>query len=189
MVGSIRIAFLPIFLTAISSLCAADDAQDQMLRERIDQLESQLAAADEAMALLEKEGETLRSENRKLKGEKEPEAAITQDPFGVGVVWVGDAKINGQIGKWAISITERNGNKLSGVIAAAGPAGGKLEIPVSGVAPASGNGLVTFESPLIGRAKSFMRGRLINGEIALAVSITGRLGEKAFGSANLSPAN
>jgi hypothetical protein len=186
---SISCASAFIVMAIICSPCAADDAESQKLRARIEQLESQLVVTDEALTMLEKECEKLRGEIRAMKGEKEVKTSDVADPFALGVVWVGEAKIKGQVGKWAISVQERDGNKLSGVIAVVGPGGGKQEIPVSGVAPSSGDGLLTLESPLIGRAKTFMRGHLNNGEVALAVSVTNRLGEKAFGAATLRPAN
>lgn len=171
-------------------VCGAAQAQEGAadLKGQIDELETRLKLADELVELLQKETETLRAENAKLKGE-ETSAATDSDPFQVGVVWAGQAKTAGNTARWAISIAERNGNKLSGVVAVVGPEGNKNEFPVSGTAPAKGNGLVILESPLRGRAKIFLRGRLINGEIALAFSRTNRLGEKSFGSAYLRPRN
>jgi hypothetical protein len=189
MLSPFRILVASIVLAALSSNGLADEAETQKLRERVTLLEAQLAAADASVAAFEKQCEMLKKEISELKGEKEPTESTTADAFAVGVVWIGEAKINGHTGKWALSISERDGNKLSGVVAAVGPAGVKHEITVSGTAPATGNGLVTLESPLVGRAKSFMRGRLTNGEVALAVSLVNRLGEKAFGAATLRPAN
>lgn len=162
---------------------------DTDLRRKVDELEAKLRLAEETVDILEKETERLRAENAKLKGEEARPAASDSDPFRVGVVWIGEAKSGDKTGRWAISIAEREGNKFSGVAAIVGPDGKKAEVPVTGTAPDKGNGLVVFETPLVGRAKLFMRGRLVNGEIALAFSGTTRLGEKMFGSATLRPKN
>jgi len=166
---------------------AADNPAD--LRRQIEELETRLKLAEQSIELLEKEADTLRAENAKLRKESPAAPANEMDPFRVGVVWVGEAKSNGKSGKWAISISEREGTKFSGVAAFLRPDGQKAEVEVSGKAPRDGNGLVVLESPLVGRAKMFMRGRLVNGEIALAFSGTNRLGEKLFGSATLRPKN
>jgi hypothetical protein len=179
-------ACLAAFLAA--GAARAQDATD--LRRKVDELEAKLKLAEETLDLLEKENVRLRDENAKLKGgEPKPADSSDNDPFRVGVVWVGEAKSGDKVGQWAISISERDGNKLSGVAAIVGPEGKKSEVPVSGTAPAKGDGLVVLETPLVGRAKIFLRGRLVNGEIALAFSGTSRLGEKFFGSATLRPKN
>ena len=82
-------------------------------------------------------------------------------------------------------MAERNGRKFAGAIAAINEDGKKHEIAVSGTAPENGNGVVVIESPIIGRAKLFMRGKLNNGAIALVFSGTTPLGKKFFGSAEL----
>jgi hypothetical protein len=179
-------ACLAAFLVAGSA--RAQDAPD--LRRKVDELEARLKLAEETVDILEKENVRLRDENAKLKGgEPKPTAASDTDPFRVGVVWVGEAKIGDKTAQWAISISERDGKKLSGVSAVIGADGKKADVPFSGTAPAKGDGLVVLETPLIGRAKMFMRGRLVNGEIALAFSGTTRLGDKLFGSATLRPKN
>ena len=179
-------ACLAAFLAA--GPARAQDAPD--LRRKVDELEAKLRLAEETVDLLEKENVRLRDENAKLKGGEPKSAdASDSDPFRVGVVWVGEAKTGDKTAQWAISVSERDGNKLSGVSAVIGPDGKKAEVPFSGTAPAKGDGLVVLESPLVGRAKIFMRGRLVNGEIALAFSGTSRLGEKVFGSATLRPKN
>jgi hypothetical protein len=167
---------------------AQDGAAD--LRLKVDELEARLKLAEQTVDILEKETERLRAENARLKGgEPKPMTSSDADPFRVGVVWVGEAKSGDRTANWAISISERDGNKFSGVAAIVGPDGKKSEVPVSGTAPEKDNGLVVLESPLVGRAKMFMRGRLVNGEIALAFSGTTRLGDKLFGSATLRPKN
>lgn len=167
---------------------AQDGSAD--LRLKVDELEARLKLAEQTVDILEKETERLRAENARLKGaEAKPTTSSDEDPFRVGVVWVGEARSGDKTARWAISISERDGNKFSGVAAIIGPDGKKAEVPVSGTAPENGNGLVVFESPLVGRAKMFMRGRLVNGEIALAFSGTSRLGDKLFGSATLRPKN
>ena len=175
-----------------SLACGAVKAEEEVteLKRQVAELEARLNLAERTVELLEKESEMLRAENAKLKGEAAPSStADDSDPFQVGVVWVGEAKAAGKSGKWAISIAERDGSKLSGVAAIMSPDGKKFEIPVSGTAPVKGNGLVVLETPLVGRAKIFFRGRLLNGEIALAFSGTTRLGDKMFGSATLRPKN
>ncbi|MEX0729011.1 MAG: hypothetical protein WD065_22240 [Planctomycetaceae bacterium] len=166
------------------------DKETEELKQRIEQLEVRLNLAKETAELMEKENELLRKENALLKGENEEAENEADDQFGVGMVWKGEAKQakkNADTAHWAISVSERDGKKFKGVVAAVGPDGNKFEFPVAGTAPASGNGLVVIESPVIGRAQMFLRGRINNGEIALAFSGVTRLGKKIFGSATLRP--
>jgi hypothetical protein len=186
-----RKAFLVgcLVVWVVSGVTWADDSPAE-LRRQVEELETRLKLAEQSIELLEKEADALRAENAKLKKEDVSSGPKNEaDPFRVGVVWVGEAKTNGKVGKWAISISERDGTKLSGVAAVIRPDGQKIEIEVSGRAPREGNGLVVLESAVVGRAKMFLRGRLVNGEIALAFSGTNRLGEKTFGSATLRPKN
>lgn len=180
---------LAIGLT-ICSTSRADDKDLAELKEQIEQLELKLNLAEQSLELLEEENRTLRKENAGLKGEKEEAENEENDQFAVGRVWKGEAKQAKKDSKtihWAISVSERKGKTFKAVVAAVNHQGKKFEYPVSGTAPASGNGLVVLESPVIGRGRIFMRGRLNNGEISLAYSGVSRLGDKLFGAATLRP--
>ena len=183
-------SFVGVMALVLAGIGRAEDAATADLRRQVEELQTKLSLSEKAEELLVKEIEDLRKENAKLKGTAEPvNPAAEADQFRVGVVWVGEARINGKTGRWAVSISERDGQKFKGAVAMQGPDGKKAEVPVSGTAPSKGDGLVVLESPLVGRAKVFMRGRLSNGEIALALSATNRMGDKSFGSATLRPKN
>lgn len=127
-------------------------------------------------------------DNDRLTGDTNEAAAAKEDPFAPGAVWVGEAINNVNVRtQWSLSVSERNGPAFKGRVDAIHGDGNSFEFEVSGKAPDQGNGLVEFESPLIGRAKMFMRGTLRNGEIALECSGTSRLGDKFFGTATLRP--
>jgi len=185
--------FLSLGLVISVLACGNSFAQNgdvDDLKMKIELLEAKLLASEKSVELLEKECEQLRKENAQLKGGK-ADPADQQDHFAPGVVWIGDAKSNIEKRgtRWALSVSERDGKKFSGAIAAVLPDGKKVEFSVSGTAPSMGNGLVVIESPLVGRAKMFLRGRVTNGQIALAFTGTTALGEKMFGSATLKPKN
>lgn len=188
-----RLSFLIAFLTccSISNGLPAQDATNSPLAQQTEILELKLRLAEEQLKQLQEECDSLRRENAKLKNEETDPVGSSDDPFAVGVVWVGTSQAAGakQSVRWAISISKRDGEQFEGGVAAELPNGDKLEFPVTGRAPQRGNGLVIIESPMIGRAKIFMRGTLRNGAIALAFSGTGALGKKVFGSATLSPKN
>ncbi|PQO26579.1 hypothetical protein C5Y97_29810 [Blastopirellula marina] len=177
------VAFLPCSMRAI-----AQDPNLELLKQRVELLELKLQLAEQESERLEKECEELRKENAKLKGVAQTSPMNSKDPFEPGVVWLGDAINDDKVKtRWALSVSDRKGRSFEGVIAAINDDGKKMEFSVSGKAPSAGNGLVEFESPLMGRAKMFMRGTLKNGEIALAFSGTTPLGKKIFGSATLKP--
>jgi septal ring factor EnvC (AmiA/AmiB activator) len=166
----------------------AQDSTPEQLRQQIELLELKLQLVQLEADRLEAECERLRKENARLKGDAKDGDEATDDPFQPGTVWAGEAINNDKIKtQWALSISERNGRNFKGAIAAINSDGKKLELPVSGKAPDRGSGLVEFESPVMGRAKMFMRGTLRNGSIALAFSGTTPLGQKFFGSATLRP--
>ncbi len=56
------------------------------------------------------------------------------DPFRVGVTWVGEAKAGNRTAKWAVSISERDGQRFSGGMVTVAPNGDKFEMPISGTA-------------------------------------------------------
>jgi hypothetical protein len=183
---SILLAAFLVFCTCGGGL--AQESSLQQLQHRVELLELKLQLAQQESDRLEKECNELRKENARLRGDAQGPDATTDDPFEPGRVWVGEAVNNDKIKtKWALSVSERKGRTFKGAIAAINSDGNKVEFEVSGKAPDNGNGLVEFESPLIGRAKMFMRGTLRNGEIALAFSGTTRLGQEFFGSAALRP--
>lgn len=187
----VSLAILSLF--AVQSACAADDAEIEKLKQKIEILELKLKLAEQSAEQLEKECEELRQENSKLKGDApkdKPTKSDEEDQFRVGTVWVGVSKGTGnpkEIARWAISVSERDGTKMSGGLAIVLSDGKKADIPFSGTAPANGNGLVVIETPLVGRAKIYARGRLTNGQASLAFSGTNPLGEKVFGVAAMRP--
>jgi len=183
-----------VFSVSVLLICGIDFSSDcnaqDAAKQQIELLEAKLSLAEKTLELLEKECEELRKENARLKADKDKSMNEEGDQFAPGVVWVGEAKTaNKPPIRWAISVSERDGRKLAGVIALTTPDGRKVEQPISGTAPATGNGLVVIETPLIGRGQMFMRGRINSGEIALAFSGTTPLGDKHFGSATLRPKN
>lgn len=183
----------PVLLTAILvfnswGVGIAQDSEIEQLKLRVELLELKLQLAEQESQRLEKECEDLRQENARLNGVTKNVRAAKDDPFEPGVVWIGDAINNDKIKtQWVLSVSERKGRTFKGAIAAINSDGNKFEFEVFGKAPEQDSGLVEIESPLIGRAKMFMRGTLRNGEIALAFSGTTRLGQKFFGSAYLRP--
>jgi hypothetical protein len=181
-----------ISLLAVQSARAADDAEIEKLKQQIEILELKLQLAEQSAEQLEKECEELRKENAKLKGNapKDEPKTSDEDQFRVGRVWVGVSKSTKnpkETTRWAISIAERDGTKMSGGLAIVNPDGKKADVPFTGTAPASGDGLVVIETPLIGRAKIYARGRLTNGQASLAFTGTNPLGEKLFGAAAMKP--
>lgn len=187
----VSLAFLGLF--AFQNAHAADDTEIEKLKQQIEILELKLQLAEQSAQQLEKECAELRKENAKLKGNSpkdEPTTSDEEDPFRVGRVWVGISKNTRnpkETTRWAISIAERDGTKMSGGLAIVNPDGKKADVPFTGTAPASGDGLVVIETPLIGRAKIYARGRLTNGQASLAFSGTNPLGEKVFGAAAMRP--
>lgn len=190
--------FVPLVSLAFFSLLpiqiagAADDAEIEKLKQQIEILELKLQLAEQSAEQLEKECEELRKENGKLKGNspKDEKVAEDEDPFRVGRVWVGvskDTRDPKKTNRWAISIAERDGTKMSGGLAIVTADGKKVDVPFTGTAPAKGDGLVVIETPLLGRAKIYARGRLTNGHVSLAISGTSPLGEKVFGAAAMKP--
>jgi hypothetical protein len=191
LVPLVSLAFLSLF--AIQSADAADDAETEKLKQQIEILELKFQLAEQSAEQLEKECAELRKENAKLKGaapKDTPAKAEEEDQFRVGRVWVGvskDTRDPKKTNRWAISIAERDGTKMSGGLAIVTADGKKVDVPFTGTAPTSGDGLVVIESPLIGRAKIYARGRLTNGQASLAFSGTNPLGDKVFGAAAMKP--
>jgi hypothetical protein len=185
-----------LFLACLWSCCSipnaafSQDSTGSVLDQRIEILELKLQLADQQIQQLNEECEALRKENASLKKKEADKSDPANDQFAPGVVWVGVSKALGKDEiRWAISISQRNGEKLEGVVATVSPSGEKIEFSVTGKAPRNGDGLVVIESPVIGRAKIFMRGTLRNGSVALAFSGINPLGKKFFGTAALSPKN
>ncbi|QDT14422.1 hypothetical protein [Alienimonas californiensis] len=171
------------------------------LEDRIKTLELQLQLAETTAALLEKENEALRQENAALKAkhaaapaaadasEMPPaEGGEAADPFRVGAVWYGTLR-GGKDGKeqmkWALSVSERTGDRIAGGVAFDVPGKPKFEMKFTGSAPTDGDGPVTVETERVGQAKLFMRGRLANGAVTGACSMTDPHGRKKYGSAAL----
>ncbi|AMV35559.1 hypothetical protein VN12_25935 [Pirellula sp. SH-Sr6A] len=172
------------------------------LKQRIEQLEAKVQLLEKSISMLFTELDkgtasgsagTGTSGAPKMAESTKPPVNDQSDPFRVGVTWVGDVAVKSARGtaksKWAISISERDGTRFAGGLVIGMPDGQIVESPVSGTAPTNGDGLITLETPLIGRAKSFARGRVQNGEIALTVKGTTKLGEDVVGSATLRPKN
>jgi septal ring factor EnvC (AmiA/AmiB activator) len=182
------VAFIVAMFVVSPATGIAQESNMEQLKLQIELLEAKLQLAEQEAERLEKECEDLRKENARLKGDTKVVIANKDDAFKPGVVWIGEA-INNEKGKtrWALSVSERKGHNFAGAIAAINSDGKKVEFSVTGKAPEHGEGLVQFESPLLGRAKMFMRGTLRNGAIALAFSGTTPLGKKIFGSATLRP--
>ena len=185
---AIAVGFLAINFALNTTQGIAQDSTVEQLRQQIEILELKLQLAQQDAERLEAECEELRKQNALLKGDARDAAEGKDDPFEPGNVWSGEAINNEKVKtQWALSISERNGRSFQGAIAAINSDGKKVEFAVSGKAPERGSGLVEFESPVMGRAKMFMRGTLRNGAIALAFSGTTPLGQKFFGSATLRP--
>lgn len=183
-------------LLTMPSVGFANDAELEKLKQQIEVLELKLKLAEQTAEVLEKECAALRNENARLKGmdakgkADKSEKPDENDQFRVGAVWVGvskDTRDPKRVTRWAISVSERDGEKLSGGLAIVNPDGKKADVPFSGKAPATGDGLVVIETPAIGRAKILARGRLVNGVASLVFSGTNPLGEKAFGAAAMKP--
>jgi hypothetical protein len=187
----VSVVFFGLF--AIQNAGAADDAEIEKLKQQIEILELKLQLAEQSAEQLEKESAALREENAKLKGEapkSTPTTADEEDQFRVGRVWVGvskDTRDPKKTNRWAISVAERDGTKMNGGLAIVTADGKKVDVPFTGTAPAKGDGLVVIETPLLGRAKIYARGRLTNGHVSLAISGTSPLGEKVFGAAAMKP--
>jgi len=172
------VIFVSIGIWALQLHSATAQETVESLKKQVESLELKLQLAETTISILEKD----RAETSDSSTE-----STESDPFRAGAVWAGSAVRGGTEAKWALSIAQRDGEKFSGGVAIAGPQGKKFEFPVHGTAPVKGNGLVVIESPLMGRRKAFFRGRMVNGKVALAFSLTGENGEKNFGSATLLP--
>jgi hypothetical protein len=172
------------------------------LKKRIEQLEAKVQLLERSISMIFTELDKGTTSNlagsgpsnaTKMAETTKPAVNDLSDPFRVGVTWAGEVSVRNARGnlktKWAISISERDGDRFGGGLVVGMPDGEIIETPVSGTAPSNGDGLVVMETPLIGRAKSFARGRLQNGEIALTVKATSKLGEEVVGSATLRPKN
>ncbi|MCA9135662.1 MAG: hypothetical protein KDB00_02855 [Planctomycetales bacterium] len=188
-----KCVFLVVFVVfgLIANDIRAQESTESSLAHQIEILELKLKLSEAQIEQLQKENDALRKQNAGVGKEAPDEVVDENDPFAVGVVWLGVAKRTGskEETRWALSVSHRDGQKLEGAIAVIAPDGKKLEFPVTGTAPRSGNGVVVIETPMIGRAKLFARGTLRNGAVALAFSGTNPLGKKDFGSATLSPKN
>lgn len=169
----------------------AQETESNSLESRIEILELKLQLAEARIAQLQRENSDLAKENAALKkADARSTAAKEQDLFEVGRVWVGESISDSKKRtNWAVSISKRDGRNFEGGIAAKADDGKKLEFPFTGKAPIGENGIVIIESPMMGRAKIFMRGTLRNRAVALVFSGTGPLGGKFFGSASLRPEN
>jgi hypothetical protein len=180
-------------LMTMPSFGFANDAELEKLKQQIELLETKLRLAEQTAEILKKECADLRNENARLKGmdsKGKSDKPDEGDQFRVGAVWVGVSKSTNdpqRVTRWAISVSERDGEKLSGGLAIVNPDGKKADVPFSGKAPATGDGLVVIETPAIGRAKILARGRLVNGVASLVFSGTNPLGEKIFGAAAMKP--
>ncbi len=172
-----------------SSSSKADELSD--LKSKVTQLELQVDEQKTLIETLKRERDESRREVQRLKGNPPPAppAATGTDPFRVGVVWVGEAKSGANLGKFALSISERDGENYKGAIVTVTADGQKNEMPVAGKAPTGAEGEFTLQTSMVGRAQFFARGRLNNGEVALAFSGTNALGEKKVGPATLRPKN
>ncbi|MCC9609428.1 hypothetical protein LOC68_05260 [Blastopirellula sp. JC732] len=186
----ILVLIVAVVLMHSSTQAFGQEANVELLKQRVEYLELKLQLAEQEAERLAKECEELRKENAKLKGETTDGTVDENDPFKSGVVWVGEGRGSDEAPfRWALSVSDRKGGAFEGAIAIITKEGKKIELPVAGKAPTRGNGVVEFESALVGRAKMFMRGTLRNGAIALAFSGTTPLGRKVFGSATLAPKN
>ena len=179
--------------THATALAPIDD-----LESRVDQLETKVKLLERLVTSLLEERPSDSSKGAMLKDTASstsaeriaPAGENAVDAFRVGVTWVGEIKgIGGKAGKWAISVSERTGEKFGGGMVVVGPNGEKLELPISGTVPVAGNGIVIMETPLVGRQKIFARGRMQNGEIALTYKGTSKLGEDVIGACTLRPKN
>lgn len=188
MIRSFTILVAAILVFNTCEFGIAQESSLEQLQHQVELLELKLQLAEKEAERLEAECEELRKENDRLRGTAKDANAAKPDPFEPGVVWMGEAINNDKVKtQWALSISARDGRKFEGAIAAINSDGKKFEFPVSGKAPENGNGPVEFESPIMGRARMFMRGTLRNGSMALAFSGTTALGRKFFGSATLRP--
>ena len=183
-----RILLLGIVTICVSTFTALPKAvgDETELKSKISKLEARVEEQSALIAALKRERDQLKSELERLK---EPAPSSSADPFRVGVVWVGEIKAEGVTGKFAISISEREGGNYKAGLVLQKPNGEKVEFQVSGKAPTGPEGDFTMQSPMVGRAQFFARGRLQNGEIALAYSGTNALGEKKVGPGTLRPKN
>lgn len=191
-------------LAILAFTSCAGFAQESVteLKKRIEQLEAKVQLLEKSISMIFTEldkgttgtpaGSGLSSATKMAETPK-PAVNDQSDPFRVGVTWVGDLAVKNARGsaksKWAISVSERDGDRFSGGIVVGMPNGEIIETPISGTVPSDGDGLVVMETPLVGRAKSFARGRMQNGEIALTVKATTKLGEEVVGAATLRPKN
>ncbi|TWU01764.1 hypothetical protein [Neorhodopirellula pilleata] len=186
-----RLLLTVMVVFAVMSQGYSQESDSETMTSQIELLSLKLQLAEEQLEKLQDECEALRRENAKLKQAEGNEDVPTKDQFATGVVWAGVSTVfgNQKTSRWALSISKRDGEKLEGGVATESPSGEKIEFPVTGKAPRSGDGLIVLETPMIGRAKLFMRGTVRNGGIALAFSGTNPLGKKMFGSATLAPKN
>ncbi len=195
MVRPIHIAAMLGVVWFTASVCTAQDSADD-LKRRVEQLEDRVQLLEKSLNLLLSEREKTPLQNSmaqtpSLPANNQPGKATENpaDPFRVGVTWVGEAKSGNRTAKWAISISERDGQRFAGGMVMVAPNGEKVEMPISGTAPDSNSGLVVMETALVGRAKYFARGRLQNGEIALTFKGTSNLGQDMVGASTLRPKN
>ena len=154
-------AFLLLVMASgsLDRAAAAQEPESDSSAQRIEVLELKLKLAEVQIEALQQQRDALLKENAALKNGHAEEAVAGEDQFAAGVVWAGTSKTAGKKDKlrWALSISKRDGVTFEGAVAALSPDGKKIEFPVSGKAPRSGDGLVIIESPLIGRPDVYAR--------------------------------
>jgi hypothetical protein len=179
-------AFLIAAGVTSASACAADDAEVNRLRKRIELLEAKLKLA-------EHENAALRKVVDELKTGKEGEAKdgnAAADSFAVGTVWVGHRKpANSKGHEWQFRVTARIREGFKGEITLNRPDGTFDTYEVEGKAPVKGDGAVSFKSVKKGFFQQSFAGKVIGGEIALTYSGRGSDGSPQQGTATLKPKN
>ncbi len=185
--------FLLAFLSFIPEVLvhAADTPEVVELKSKNEQLAAKLEAANAKLEAATLKIEKLQKEIDELKGK--PKAAAKEkegDLFQEGTTWSGSRNYtqNGPSKDFQdlkLIVLTREGNKFTGEIHFESIDKKQQQLSISGTAPQTGKGSVTFKTEQKGVFQQTFKGVLAGGQISFTFSGTGVTGDAVKGTGNL----
>ena len=163
---------------------AQDEAYVATLKRENELLQAKLEAANLKIEKLEKQLAVLQGRNQ-AGAEKDED-----DLFAIGTTWSGSRNYtqNGpsrDFQDWQLVIVTRDAKKFTGKIHFESIDGIQQTLDVSGYAPVTGKGPVTFRTQQKGIFQQSFKGVLIGGQISLSFTGTGNRGKAVKGTGTL----
>lgn len=186
---------LPLSLVLLSFSIAPAFSQDAEKPEDVVRLKERIELLEAKLKAVELERDALQSRVDKLEAKKEshkdqPDKDMA-DLFEIGATWQG-SRFYTQAGadplapqEWKLVITERDGKKFKGDIHFRSIDNLNQTLAVSGLAPISESGKVTFKTEQKGVFQQNFSGVLKGGQISLEFKGTGVTGGPVTGTGNL----